>query len=67
MYVTYGKGSTPALAYRHSRRVQTCYIFVFCVATCKLELAIKLCDSNTKIGKSLQLRQDLNMAKAIRN
>jgi len=60
-------GSTPALAYRHSRMVQTCFIFVFCVATCKLELAIKLCDSTTKIGKNLQLRQDLNMAKAIRN
>jgi len=65
--MTYGMGSTPGLAYRDSRRIQTCFIFVFCVGICKLELAIKLCDSNTKIGKNLQLRQDLNMAKAIRN
>jgi len=60
-------GSTPGLAYRHGRRVQTRFIFAFCVGKYTLEIAIKLCDNTTKLGKNLQLRQDLNMAKAIRN
>jgi hypothetical protein len=67
VYVIYGISSTPGLAYRHSRRVQTCFIFAFCVGTHKLEMAIKLSHSTTNIGKNLQLRQDLNIARAIRN
>jgi hypothetical protein len=65
--MTYGMCSTPGLAYRHSRRVQTHFIFAFLVGTHNLEIAIKLSDSTTKIGKHLQLRQDLIIAKAIRN
>jgi hypothetical protein len=44
-------GSTPGLAYRQSRRVQTCFIFVLCVGKNKFKIAIKLSDSTTKIGE----------------